>query len=78
MRKPKATISSSQWWNKLFLLLYEYDDGSEAFNAGIHSLVSIMDEWNEENMGKILLDDAVLSYVREVLARSSLAGGAHG
>ena len=77
-KQAKATISSSQWWNKLFLLLYEYDDGSEAFNAGIHSLVSIMDEWNEENMGQILLDDAVLSYVREVLARSSLAGGAHG
>jgi hypothetical protein len=77
-KQAQATISSSQWWNKIFLLLYEYDDGSEAFRVGIQNLVATMDEWNEENMGQILLDDAILSYVKEVLARSTLTGAAHG
>ena len=68
-KQAKATISSSQWWNTVFALLYEFDDGSEAFNAGVRDLVTIMDEWNEDNMGQILLDEAIQAYITEVLVR---------
>ena len=68
-KQAKATISSSQWWDKLFLLLYEYDDGSESYQSGIQDLVNLMDQWNQENIGKIDLDDSIQAYVDEVLSR---------
>jgi hypothetical protein len=68
-KQAKATISSSGNWNELFLLIYEYDDRSEEFNAGVRDLVAVLEEWNEDNMGQIRLDDAVASYVDGVLAR---------
>lgn len=64
-----ATASSSRWWNAIFVLLYEYDDGSEVFRAGVQALVELMDQWNRENMGSIVLDEAVQSYVDYVLNR---------
>jgi hypothetical protein len=69
LKQAKATVSSSKWWNQLFVLLYEYDDGSEVYRAGVQKLTDLMDQWNEENIGKIVLDDAVQSYVDHVLTR---------
>lgn len=69
VKQAEATISSSQWWNTVFALLYEFDDGSEAYQAGFRELVSIMDRWNEENIGQIVLDDSVQAYVNEVMDR---------
>lgn len=68
-KQAKATISSSQWWDKLFLLLYEYDDGSEAYRSGVQELVDIMKQWNDENIGKIVLDHPIQSYVSDVMSR---------
>lgn len=69
LKQAKATVSSSQWWNSIFVLLYEYDDGSEAYRSGVQNLVDLMNQWNEENMGRIVLDEAVQSYVDHVLTR---------
>lgn len=68
-KQAKATISSSQWWDKLFLLLHEYDDGSEVYRSGVQTLVELMDQWNQENIGKIVLDDSIQAYVNDVLSR---------
>lgn len=68
-KQAKATVSSSQWWNRVFVLLYEYDDGSELYRTGVQNLVNLMNQWNEENMGRIVLDEAVQSYVDHVLTR---------
>jgi hypothetical protein len=68
-KQARATVSSSRRWNQLFVLLYEYDDGSEVYRAGIQKLTDLMDQWNGENIGKIVLDDAVQSYVDHVLTR---------
>lgn len=69
LKQAQATVSSSQWWDTLFLLLYEYDDGSAAFRAGVRNLVDLMTRWNGENMGRIVLNEAVQSYVDHVLTR---------
>lgn len=68
-KQAQATISSSQWWNTIFVLLYEYDDGSGQYQAGVRELVSLMDQWNRQHMGQIVLDDSVQAYVNEVLSR---------
>ena len=69
VKQAQSTISSSQWWNTLFLLLYEYDDGSQQYQAGVQQLVSMMNQWNDENIGQIILDDGIQAYVNEVLSR---------
>lgn len=69
LKQAKATVSSSQWWNSIFVLLYEYDDGSEAYRSGVQNLVDLMNQWNGKNIGKIVLDEAVQSYVDHVLTR---------
>ncbi len=68
-KQAQATVSSSRWWNTIFVLLYEYDDGSALFRSGVQALVDLMNQWNRENMGKIQLDEAVQSYVDHVLNR---------
>lgn len=68
-KQAQATVSSSRWWNTIFVLLYEYDDGSGIFRQGVQALVELMHQWNRENMGKIVLDEAVQSYVDHVLNR---------
>lgn len=68
-KQARATVSSSRWWNTIFVLLYEYDDGSPLFRQGVQELVDLMHQWNRENMGKIVLDEAVQSYVDHVLNR---------
>lgn len=68
-KQAQATVSSSRWWNTVFVLLYEYDDGSVLFQSGVQELVELMHRWNRENMGKIMLDEAVQSYVDHVLNR---------
>ena len=69
LKQAEATISSSRWWNQIFVLLYEYDDGSETYRTGVQKLTDLMNQWNGENIGKIVLDDAVQSYVDHVLTR---------
>ena len=68
-QQAEATISSSQWWNKLFLLLYEYDDGCEAYRSGVQDLIDLMEQWNDENIGKIVLDDGIHDYVNDMMSR---------
>jgi hypothetical protein len=69
LKQAEATISSSRWWNQIFVLLYEYDDGSETYRTGVQKLTDLMNQWYGENIGKIVLDDAVQSYVDHVLTR---------
>lgn len=69
LKQAKATISSSRWWDQIFVMLYEYDDGSELYRAGVQNLVDLMNQWNHENMGQIVLDDGIQSYVDYVLSR---------
>ena len=57
--QARATISSSPWWNTVFALVYEHYDGSETCRRGLAELVDMMDAWNMENMGTIVLEDQV-------------------
>lgn len=68
-KQARNTLSSSQWWNNLFVMVSQYDDGSDAYRAGIQNLQDIMTQWNNENPGKIVLDEDVQSFVDHVLTR---------
>ena len=67
MKQAKATVSDSRQWDKLFVMLSQYDDGSDAYCTGIQNLVDLMNRWNSENPGEIVLDGAVQSFVDYVL-----------
>jgi hypothetical protein len=63
LKQAKNTLSDSGQWNRLFVMLSQYDDGSESYRAGIRALGDLMDQWNRENPGQIVLEDAVQSFV---------------
>lgn len=69
LKQAQNTLSDSGQWNALFVMLYEYDDGSDAYRIGIEKLLNLMDQWNKENPGQIVLDDAVQAFVNHVLSR---------
>lgn len=67
LKQAKATVSDSRQWDRLFVLLSQYNDGSDAYRTGIQNLVDLMDQWNSENPGQIVPDEAVQVFVEHVL-----------
>ena len=68
-KQARHTISSSDWWNTLYAMIYAYDDGSRLYQKGIQNLSDIMHNWNEEHMGQIVLEESVQAFVNQVLTR---------
>lgn len=66
-KQARATISSSSWWNTVFALVYEYNDGSDAYRTGLENLVAVMEEWDREHMGTIQLEPPVREFLDKVL-----------
>lgn len=69
LKQAQNTVSDSSQWDALFVMLSQYDDGSEIYRTGIEDLITLMDQWNKENPGTIVLSDAVRSFVDHVLSR---------
>lgn len=67
-KQARATISSSSWWNTLLELVQSYDDGSEGYRTQVHQLLQLLDQWEQEHMGEILLEEHIQSYVNQVAA----------
>jgi hypothetical protein len=66
-KQARATISSSGWWNTVFALVYEYNDGSDAYRRGLEDLVAVMEQWDREHMGTIELEPPVRDFLDNVL-----------
>ena len=66
-KQARATISSSSWWNTVFALVYEYNDGSEAYQRGLSNLVAVMEQWDRTHMGTIDLEPPVREFLDRVL-----------
>ena len=66
-KQARATASSSSWWNTVFALVYEYNDGSEAYQRGLSNLVAVMEQWDRTHMGTIDLEPPVREFLDRVL-----------
>jgi len=58
--------SSSAAWNSLFHMISYYYYASPEFRTGVTGLVSMMEQWDEENIGSIELDEATLDFLEFV------------
>lgn len=68
-KQARHTISNSAWWNTLYAMIYSYDDGSKLYQQGIQNLSDLMNAWNHDHMGEILLEEDVQRFVDQVLRR---------
>lgn len=50
-------------WERTFELLARYEREEEAFRAGVARIAGLLEEWNEENMGHIALEDGTQAFV---------------
>lgn len=59
--------SDAAAWQNVFNMLINYEQSTPAFRSGTARIVEIMNNWNEQNMGQIQLDEAA----QEFIARQS-------
>ena len=53
-------------WQKTFALLEQYEQGTEEYRAGVRRIAELLDQWNEENMGSIELDEQSQAFVERM------------
>ena len=63
------TISSSKEWNNLMHLLAQFGTAHPVFLDGMTQLTQMMDQWNAEHMGTIILDEQSQDFVNWALSR---------
>lgn len=57
-------VSSDQTaWQSAFDLMLAHEDGTAEFKAGVLGAARMLDEWNEANMGKIVLNDEAAALI---------------
>lgn len=53
-------------WQKTFALLERYEQDTEEYRAAVCRIADLLNQWNEENMGSIELDEQSLAFVKRM------------
>ena len=53
-------------WQKTFALLERYEQDTKEYRAGVRRIAELLNQWNEENMGSIELDEQSLAFVKRM------------
>ena len=53
-------------WQNTFVLLEGYEQNTEEYRAGVLRIVELLDAWNQENMGRIELDEQAQAFVERM------------
>ena len=56
-RYVRYVSADEEVWRDTFRLLEEYEQDTAEYRAGVCRIAELLEEWNEENMGEILLDE---------------------
>lgn len=56
--------SDDQTWNNAFSLIVRYVGDSEEYFAGVAKIYQTFQEWNEENMGSLVVDEMLLTAIQ--------------
>ncbi|MBD5161518.1 MAG: O-antigen ligase family protein [Oscillibacter sp.] len=59
--------SDSTVWQRAFDLLEEYEQDTAEYRAGVAHIVGLLDAWNEENMGHIVLNKQAQAFIDRIL-----------
>ena len=55
--------SDQKAWQQAFDLLQAYTDGSELFRDGVTRLANKMEQWNEENIGNVQVNEEAMEFI---------------
>lgn len=55
--------ADSSVWQQTFELLEQYERDTEAYRAGVVHIADLFDAWNQENMGRISLDEPARAFI---------------
>ena len=50
-------------WQNAFHLLQSYESSDEMYREGVKTIIEMLDKWNADNMGAIVLDDESQAFV---------------
>ena len=53
-------------WQNTFALLEEYEQDTAEYRAGVTRIAELLDQWNEENMGRIELDEQAQAFIERM------------
>lgn len=53
-------------WQKTFALLERYEQDTEEYRAAVCHIADLLNQWNDENMGSIELDEQSLAFVKRM------------
>lgn len=53
-------------WQNTFALLEQYEQDTEEYRAGVRHIAELLDQWNEENMGSVELDEQSRAFVERM------------
>lgn len=53
-------------WQKTFALLERYEQDTEEYRAGVRHIADLLNQWNEENMGSIELDEQAQAFIERM------------
>ncbi len=55
--------SDTAAWQSIFSLLQNFEQDNAAFRQGVGRIVQMLNDWNEQNMGQIQLDEAAQAFI---------------
>lgn len=62
-RYVRYVSADADVWQNTFRLLEEYEQDTEKYRAGVRRIAELLEQWNEENMGTIELDEQAQTFI---------------
>ena len=59
----RYVASDEQAWQQTFDLLEKYETDSEVYRAGVLRIYQLLNEWNDENMGTVSVDEETMAFL---------------
>lgn len=64
----RYTAANSRAWRNAFHLLEEYEQDTQLYRGNVRQLAELMEAWNRENMGEIVLDEQSAAFIARMTA----------
>lgn len=58
--------SDPEGWRQAFEVLERYEEDTEAYRTGVLRVAGMLDEWNQENIGKIALEEQANGFIERI------------
>ena len=58
--------SDAEAWQRAFDLILQYEEDTDVYRTGVRRVAWMLNEWNAENMGQIVISDSALALIDRV------------